>query len=104
MKKTLLTGIAVLLLATGTAHATSFSITVFGNTLVYIHGHHGYTYYQVIDNETRELPSKLFTGRGDRLYFRGRKCQPLTMLKDAPQLSSDPCSFPIEAGKCGYPK
>src|SRR5262245_60627004 len=104
MKKTLLICVAALLLATGTAHATSFYITVCGDTLVYILGHHDYSYYQIINNEQRELPSKFFTERGSRLYFRGRKCQPLTMLKDAPQLSSDPCAVPVEPGKCGYPK
>jgi hypothetical protein len=102
MKKLLLTGIAALLLATGTAHATSFEITVCGNKLVYIHGHHGYTYYQWIGDKERELPSKLFR-RGNRLYFRGRKCQPVIGLSAPPALSGDPCAFP-QAGKCGYPE
>jgi hypothetical protein len=26
------------------------------------------------------------------------------MLNDAPQLSNDPCAFPIKPGECGFPK
>jgi hypothetical protein len=51
----------------------------------------------MIGDETRELPNKLFAERGNRLYFRGRKCQPLTMLR-APAIEGDPC----EEGKCEY--
>jgi hypothetical protein len=72
---------AAALLLAGTAHATSYQITVCGNKLVYIHGHHGYTYYQWIGDEERELPARFFNWSKSGLYFRGRKCQPPTMLR-----------------------
>jgi hypothetical protein len=92
MKKTLLTGITMLFLATGAAHASSFHITICGNTLVYILGHHGYTFEQIIDNERRELSERLFKWTKSGLYLRGRKCQPWTDLKSecGLQLRTDP--------------
>jgi hypothetical protein len=91
MKKLFLTSVTVLLLATGTAHASSFWVTVCGNKLVSILGHHGYSFEQIIDDERRELPAQLFNWTKSGLYFRGRKCQPLTQLKgDGLQLRSDP--------------
>jgi|SRR6516165_794249 hypothetical protein len=96
--KLLLISIAALSLATGTAQATSYWITVCGNKLIYIHGHHGETYYQWIGDKEWELPSKLFTERGNRLYFRGRKCQPPSMLR-APAIEGEPRGCD-EEGKC----
>jgi hypothetical protein len=98
MTKTFLTSIAALLLATGTAHATSYSLHQCGSKLIYVYGHHGYTYYLLKNvhppktafdaNIDRELPKKMFVNTAalsglfgyrpdnyDSLSFHGRKCR-----------------------------
>jgi hypothetical protein len=72
-----LIGIAALFLATGTAHASEYYLAQCGSKLVYVLGHHGYTFSQIdVDgNLMRELPIRLFRFTGIALYFRGHKCQ-----------------------------
>ena len=77
MKKLLLTGIAVLFLATGTAQATENYFLQCGPRLVNVYGHHGFTYSEIIKGEPRELSSHtshMFRAKGDSWYFYGRKC------------------------------
>jgi hypothetical protein len=75
MKKVLLTGIAAVFLATGTAQATENYFVQCGHKLVNVYGHHGYTFTEIIKGqERRELSSRMFRFDGGDLYFHGRKC------------------------------
>jgi hypothetical protein len=81
MKKLLLTGIAALLLATGTARLTQaterYSVRCKGQ-LFTVYGHHGYMFFrgEPEDNdEKKALPDRLFRFGDDALYFRGHKCK-----------------------------
>jgi len=76
MKKLLLTGIAALLLATGTAHANENFYVQCGRKVVNVFGHHGFSFSEVVNGkEGRELPVRAFRlDRDHNVYFRGRKC------------------------------
>ena len=80
MKKTLLTGVAALFLATGPAHATENYYVRCGRKLVNVLGHHGYSFTEIIsDDKEVELPARAFRfGRNGAVYFRGRKCRCLS--------------------------
>jgi hypothetical protein len=99
MKKLFLIGVAALFLATGTALANEESLQRCGTRLIYVWGHHGFTFAllpkgeavtaAVVDLDTmndidetmlRPVPPRQARfvypaddGRGI-LYFRGRKC------------------------------
>ena len=81
-RELLLTGIAALLLVTGTlqlAQATErYSVRCKGQ-LFTVYGHHGYMFFSgepENNDEKKALPDRLFRfGDGDALYFRGRKCK-----------------------------
>jgi hypothetical protein len=84
MKKLLLTAIAALLLATGTAQSTEDWLDRCGKHLIHTYGHHGYMFFLMPkgasrihdDDRKRQLPDKLFRIDDDgNLYFRGRKCK-----------------------------
>jgi hypothetical protein len=76
MKKLFLSGIAALLLATGTAQATESYFVQCGHKLVNVYGHHGpLTFTEIIKGQQgRELSSRMFRFHGADLYFHGRKC------------------------------
>ena len=84
MKSATLFGIAVLLLSTGAAHATSDWLDRCGKHLIHTYGHHGYMFFLMPkgasrigdDDRKRQLPGRLFRIDDDgNLYFRGRKCK-----------------------------
>jgi hypothetical protein len=79
MKKTLLTGIAALFLATGTAHANHQAYYQCGKKLILANIGKGFEeYVLILDKEhERPLPSRFFRWRdySDVMYYRGRKCQ-----------------------------
>jgi hypothetical protein len=74
--KVLLTGIAALFLAIGTAQATENYLVQCGTKLVEVLGHHGYSFFEIKKGDRqRELPSRAFRfDKNDNLYFRGHKC------------------------------
>jgi len=76
MTKTLLTGIATLFLATGAAYATERYYVQCGSRIVYVFGHQGYTFTEIINGkEGRKLSARPFRFDGDSvLHFRGHKC------------------------------
>jgi hypothetical protein len=76
MKKLLLTTMAALLLATGTANATEMYDARCGNKTISIFARHGWMFSE----GEKELPTRLFRVSQDKdgkrvIYFRGRKCQ-----------------------------
>jgi hypothetical protein len=97
MKAAVITGIAALFLATGTAHATeNFDVRCAGK-LFNIYGHHGYSfsqYYQYYDEDkkyTKEISERLFhfkDKRGElspypsrKWFYRGHKCKVVKEFK-----------------------
>jgi len=76
MKKLFLTGIATLFLATGAAYATERYYVQCGSRIVYVFGHQGYTFTEIINGkEGRKLSARPFRFDGDSvLHFRGHKC------------------------------
>ena len=93
MKKTLITGIAVLFLATGTAHANEEYYVQCGNPkLIRVWGHHGFEMGYVIGKRYIPLPSRAFRfdRKGDQyfLYFHNRKC-----VCAPDQLAGTPCEL-----------
>jgi hypothetical protein len=86
MKKLLLTAIAALLLATGTAHANDNWLAKCGAQFFVVYCHHGCSFNRSDANgneEGPEVPQRLFrlrvSGNGETfnetLFFRGRKCK-----------------------------
>jgi hypothetical protein len=81
MKKLLLTGIAVLFLATGTAYGGCHDFYFrCGNKLINVNGCHDWDFTEIINKEKGiNLPSRAFRMRwkgapNGGIYFRGQKC------------------------------
>jgi hypothetical protein len=77
MKRILLAGVAALFLATGTAHASDYYAIQCGKKRIFVLGHHGYSFTDVVAD--KELPSRHFqavNGQSDRISwrYRGRRC------------------------------
>jgi hypothetical protein len=78
VRQLLMASVAVLLLATGTAHATERYSVRCANQLFTVYGHHGYTFFrgEPETNEGKTVSERLFRWRDDgALLFRGRKCE-----------------------------
>jgi len=86
MKAAIIAGCVVLsVLSAPGAHASEYYLALCGRKLVYVLGHHGYSFSQIVDGNERELPSRLFRWDASDLYFRGHKCQ-LTELSNPPEI------------------
>jgi len=85
IKKLLLTSVAALFLATGTAQANEDFDVQCGNKRVHVYGHHGWEFTEIRRSRefreitwSRRLPERFFRMEDDRtIYFHGRKCRNL---------------------------
>jgi hypothetical protein len=81
--KLLLSGIAVLFLATGTAQANEDFDVQCGNKRVHVYGHHGWEFTEIRPGDikgqqgSRLLSKRFFRMKNDAIYFHGRKCRNL---------------------------